>query len=183
MTFTQDWFSSNIPNFEHIRAILSGNQNFLEVGSFEGRSTCWILENMLSDNGTIYCVDTFKGGQEHSDLNLTKLRDVFEENVHASKKPNQTVRVLEKDSYVALAELIAMYQSFDFIYVDGSHEAHDVLTDACLCFRLLKQGGVMLFDDYAGGQGVKDAFQMFYNAHHTKIEVVGVNYQIAVRKL
>lgn len=37
---------------------------------------------------------------------------------------------------------------FDFIYVDGSHRAPDVLCDAVLGFKLPKVGGFMAFDDY-----------------------------------
>jgi hypothetical protein len=37
---------------------------------------------------------------------------------------------------------------FDLIYVDGSHQASDVLTDAIIAFQLLRVGGVMIFDDY-----------------------------------
>lgn len=37
---------------------------------------------------------------------------------------------------------------FDFIYIDGSHIASDVLEDSILAFRLLKPGGIMVFDDY-----------------------------------
>jgi hypothetical protein len=36
----------------------------------------------------------------------------------------------------------------NFISVDGSHQAADVLADAVLAFRLLRGGGVMAFDDY-----------------------------------
>jgi predicted O-methyltransferase YrrM len=38
--------------------------------------------------------------------------------------------------------------TFDFIYIDGSHMAADVLSDGCYAFRLLKQGGWIYFDDY-----------------------------------
>lgn len=182
MNFSQDWFSQNIPNFENIRAILSGTENFLEVGSFEGRSTCWILENMLSDTGTIWCIDTFKGGVEHLGLNLSNLRDVFEENVRASRKPSQKVYIKEKESYLALSELVSEGHLFDFIYVDGSHEASEVLTDACLCFNMLKSGGVILFDDYDGGAGVKQAVQAFYSTNFKNVEVLCTNYQIAFQK-
>lgn len=49
-----------------------------------------------------------------------------------------------------LAKLLAGGKAgyFDFIYVDGSHAAPDVLTDAVLSFKLLKKGGVICFDDY-----------------------------------
>ena len=49
-----------------------------------------------------------------------------------------------------LPELIADGKKnyFDFIYIDGSHQAPDVLCDAILGFQLLKVNGVMAFDDY-----------------------------------
>ena len=37
---------------------------------------------------------------------------------------------------------------FDFIYIDGSHQAPDVLCDAILGFKLLKVNGFIAFDDY-----------------------------------
>jgi hypothetical protein len=61
--FTSDWFTNNIPNFEHIKTNLIQNlgsiDSILEIGSHEGRSTCWVLENMLSDHGSITCIDPF----------------------------------------------------------------------------------------------------------------------------
>lgn len=41
--------------------------------------------------------------------------------------------------------------AFDFYYVDGSHVAPDVMADAVLGWRLLKPGGIMVFDDYEWG--------------------------------
>jgi hypothetical protein len=38
---------------------------------------------------------------------------------------------------------------FDLIYVDGSHMAADVLSDAIMSFHLLRVGGALVFDDYA----------------------------------
>jgi predicted O-methyltransferase YrrM len=37
---------------------------------------------------------------------------------------------------------------FDLIYVDGSHQASDVLFDAVVSFKLLRVDGIMVFDDY-----------------------------------
>ena len=36
---------------------------------------------------------------------------------------------------------------FDVIYVDGNHDGKNVLEDAILSYRLLKSGGLMIFDD------------------------------------
>jgi len=37
---------------------------------------------------------------------------------------------------------------FDFIYVDGSHNGEDILSDAIEAFKILKKGGLIFFDDF-----------------------------------
>lgn len=182
MDFTQDWFTSNIANFEHAKKVMPDNKRILEIGSFEGRSTVWMLENMLAEDGEIVCVDTFGGGIEHSHLNLTKLRDTFERNVHEARKKIQSVSLMEMTSDIALAKLIQKGSLFDFIYVDGSHEMMDVLTDAVMAFKLLKPGGVMLFDDYNGGQDVRKAVDLFLLGTMGLCTLLCCNYQLAIQK-
>jgi hypothetical protein len=41
-------------------------------------------------------------------------------------------------SFPALAQLIVDKRQYDFIYVDGSHNADDALADAVMCFGLLR---------------------------------------------
>lgn len=38
--------------------------------------------------------------------------------------------------------------SFDFIYVDGSHKALDCYIDLFLSWQLLNKGGILVIDDY-----------------------------------
>ena len=38
-------------------------------------------------------------------------------------------------------------ETFDFIYVDGSHSTVDVMADAVSAFQLAKSGAVIAFDD------------------------------------
>jgi predicted O-methyltransferase YrrM len=47
-----------------------------------------------------------------------------------------------------LPQLLDEQQEFDVIYLDGLHFADDALTDAITAWRLLKQGGVLIFDDF-----------------------------------
>jgi predicted O-methyltransferase YrrM len=68
-----------------------------------------------------------------------------------SKVKNNVQIVTHKGlSNLALSKLITEGKQgyFDFIYVDGSHQAPDVLSDAVLSFTLLKRNGVIAFDDY-----------------------------------
>ncbi|MEE3718352.1 hypothetical protein V2H45_16550 [Tumidithrix elongata RA019] len=62
--FTQDWFSWNIPTWEVYFSKFRNmpHLNFLEVGCWEGRATCWLLENVLTaPTHAITCIDTFAG--------------------------------------------------------------------------------------------------------------------------
>lgn len=182
MKFTQDWFSNNIPNFEVCKRILNEPKSCLEIGSFEGRATCWMLENLVTSYGHMVCVDTFAGGEEHAGLDLSDLRKTFFCNVAEVLGMAQTLEVVDKMSWIALAEF-AGKKMFDFIYVDGSHQTADVLLDACLSFKLLKPDGIILFDDYAGGAGVGKAVDAFLDTHSGKYKLVLSNYQLAVQKV
>lgn len=66
MTFTSDFFKGNIPNWERWLAPFKGQPvTALEIGSYEGRSACWLLENILTHpDARLLCVDTFTGGQD-----------------------------------------------------------------------------------------------------------------------
>ena len=37
---------------------------------------------------------------------------------------------------------------FDFIYIDGSHNGEDILSDAIEAFKILKVNGLIFFDDF-----------------------------------
>jgi predicted O-methyltransferase YrrM len=77
---------------------------------------------------------------------------------------------------------------FDFIYIDGSHNAADVLEDAVLSWRLLKPGGILTFDDYEWRwysdpkYQPKMAIDAWMQIHEDKYDLVRKEYQVTVRK-
>ena len=150
-----------------------------------------MLQFGLVKDGRITCIDTFEGGEEHAKhgLDLIGLRRQFEDNIQEAKGESQYVKVIQDVSYNGLAECIAKGMEFDFIYIDGSHQATDVLTDACMAFGMLKKGGVMLFDDYLWDDvdGVlhrpKIAVDAFVNIFADQCRVSVVGYQQGITKL
>ena len=72
-------------------------------------------------------------------------------------------------------------EKYDFIYIDASHEPDDVMSDAVLSFELLKQDGLLIFDDYGWGDCAK-GIDGFINAYQKKIEVFEKSYQVFIRK-
>jgi predicted O-methyltransferase YrrM len=150
-TFSYDWFSQHIPMWEMVMRTLETNKRFLEIGSFEGKATCWMLENALDDAGEIVAIDTWEGSPEFARLPIEVIRsseETFRRNVDLARSPRQTVTMMKGTSYEMLAQLIGERQQFDLIYVDGSHQASDTLTDAVMAWPLLRERGVMIFDDY-----------------------------------
>jgi predicted O-methyltransferase YrrM len=152
VNFTQDWFSRSIPSWQFILSRMiqkTPHLRILEVGVFEGRSTCWLLENFCkTPESSIVALDTFQGGIEHKNMELGALRARFDSNIASVGSPAR-VEVRQGYSLPQLAQLVAeKIEPFDFISIDASHQAPDVLGDALLAFQLLKRGGVMAFDDY-----------------------------------
>ena len=190
MKFTQDWFDYNIPHITELMKLLPERKRFLEIGCFEGRATCWFLQNALDDDGAVWCVDPFTGSMEHENMDLTSLYDIFEANVNEVKKPTQYVFIEDKESYRALSHFIQERKEFDFIYIDGDHTAPAVLTDACMAWPLLKKGGIMLFDDYHWGppefneyQRPKRGVDAFSHVFGNQFKVVHDGYQVAIQKI
>ncbi len=173
------------------------NINFLEVGCFEGRSTVWLLDNILTHaTSKITCIDTFEGSIEHHndytyrDI-IPQLYDTFCHNISTYRD-----RVIVKRSYSqdALKELKDNKNYYDFVYIDADHHASSVLEDAVLSFPLLKQNGILIFDDYNWGEPVingeinlnvpQPAINAFLQIYANKIEIIDIVYnQVIIRKL
>ncbi len=115
---------------------------FLEVGCYEGASTVWLLQHVLTDpTSRIDVVDTFTG-QPYWSLDHRDFYDRFLANV-------QPWRDRVNESIGCSADILPTLRGpYDLVYIDGSHTAPNCLTDAVLAWPLLKPGGLMLFDDY-----------------------------------
>lgn len=184
--FTSDWFSSNIPVWKSLIDDIKPAR-ILEVGSFEGRSTCYLIENCSKFGPVeIYCVDTWEGGVEHDKDSMGEVERRFDYNsALAGRRATHAASVtkLKKTSTEALSEMIARRDAaFDFVYIDGSHQAPDVLADAVLAFKMLRVGGIMIFDDYLWGLGPagqqdplnmpKPAIDAFVNMFQRKLRII-----------
>ena len=187
--FTQDWFHWAPEVWERLKPMLPARKSFLEVGSFEGRSAVWMIENFMEDDAELTCIDTWEGSEEHSAENMSEVEKRFQHNlsIAADKFPNRHILQAKGTSIINLAMLQGKVEH-DFIYLDGSHTAPDVLTDACLAWPLLKPGGIMVFDDYMWGDP-RDAFHRpkiaidaFTTIFGETLDIVHVRYQMVVRK-
>lgn len=188
--FTFDWFTHNSNNFLAVRNVMVSRQHILEIGSFEGRSTVWIAKNILEDTGSLFCVDTWSGSDEHQSFDMATVEKRFDWNISLLNQECPSREVIKKKgrSTDQLASLVGKY-SFDLIYVDGSHRASDCLTDAIMAWQILKKQGVMVFDDYGwrdqpvGPLHPKPAIDTFITFFGDQIRVLFINYQLAIQRL
>lgn len=195
--YSVDWFSNNIPIWDQVFdfAKLRGKENikFLEIGCFEGRATNYLLENILTGEGSeIHVVDTFEGSREEAGMkwddnyDFDALYNKFKRNVSKHEDKVKIHRGMSGDILKSDFEK----DTFDFIYIDGSHTAYDVLQDAVLVHPLLKIGGIIIFDDF----GWKDPNNLhptnspelgvtcFYNAYELSYNSIFQGYQIGFIK-
>lgn len=176
MEFTSDWHSLHIPVWETHLAEFDGRPvRCLEIGSHEGRSAVWIAQHLLSHpEATLTCIDTWPDADAERR---------FDANIAETGRGTQ-VRKLKVDSWPGL---LTQSTGFDIIYIDGSHEGRDVLTDAILAFRLLRSGGLLIFDDYenvppSAWQPPRPAIDAFLLLWGDRLAVVHRAAQVIVRK-
>lgn len=188
--FTQDWFLTGPQVWPQIKAMMRRRSNFLEIGSYEGRSSVWTVEHMVPDSGSLTCVDTWQGSEEHSQEDMAAVEDRFDHNINlvTTQFPRRDVIKLKQSSVDALSTLLSGGAWFDFVYIDGSHQAKDVLTDSCLAWPLLRPGGFMVWDDYLWGHPrdvlhkPKFAIDTFMTIFGEHLKPIIMGYQVIVQK-
>jgi predicted O-methyltransferase YrrM len=191
--FTTDWFEWAPEIWKQLIPMLPSREAFLEIGSYEGRSTTWIVENMMGEEGgQIICIDTWEGGEEHETMDGVEHNFDYNMKLLKASHPKAIVGKHVGLSTNNLGGLIGdeegWLEHFDFIYIDGSHIAKDVLTDACMAWPLLKKGGLMVFDDYMWGpprdalHRPKIAIDAFTNIFGEELAIVHMGYQLVVKK-
>jgi predicted O-methyltransferase YrrM len=203
--FTNDWFvrggksvwDSLIPQINPTR--------ILEIGSFEGASLCYLIDKLSPRKALeIHCIDSWQGGVEHqagsvvhAEMSDVEKRFAHNTRIAIDQAPHKVGLTIHKgNSDLELAKLLASGKAefFDFIYIDGSHQAPDVLLDALMSFKLLRVNGVIAFDDYLWQEQLsygtdpircpKMAIDAFVNIYCRKLRVISAPlYQLYVQKV
>jgi len=148
MVFSHDWFSDKLWLWHEILAPYRDSKvRILEVGAFEGRSIVFFAEYL--PKSLIVAIDHFalkKGWTSTQGVILSQDTEIsFDHNV---LRYGERIRKIRMESVPGLTLLVAERAKFEIIYIDASHTAGDVLSDALLAWRLLKIGGLMIFDDF-----------------------------------
>ena len=187
-TYSRVWFSpSNFTILDKYKN--QDNINFLEIGSFEGMGTNYFIDNfLLGDNSLITCVYPWI---KYSDSTVTKMSewdnlinentyDIFTNNTKYNKNKIIIKRGLSCDILPNLEKI------YDFIYIDGDHSEKAVWLDAVYSFKILRNNGIIIFDDYmwnTDDKSPKNAIDKFLEEYKNYIEVISINYQVTIKKI
>jgi predicted O-methyltransferase YrrM len=179
-SFSGDWVSHAASIWSEQLSEFKGREcvRLLEIGSHEGRSARWFLDNILTHRtSSIMCVDTFP----HK-----VLESRFDHNIRNTGCSSKVIKI-KGDSKEVLKLL--RRDSCDIVYIDGSHRAIDVHTDARLSWELLKTGGVIIFDDYAWQpeplppeELPAPGIDRFLEEARSDIELLHKGYQVIIKR-
>ncbi len=184
--FTTHWFDRHASEWMRIfesERLLDKPVTILEIGSWEGRSTCFFLQYLRSAH--ITAVDTWQGGDEHATYTqVGEIERLFSENLarfgnRVTKNKSTSLEYFSKRNEETL---------FDVIYVDGSHRADDVMIDAIQSFAALKPGGILIFDDYTFlfYKKMKDnsvfSLNCFLKMKQDEYTILSVTSQLVIKK-
>jgi len=185
--FSLDWFSGNIPAWNRIfKPYKAKPVEILEVGSYEGRSAMWLLDNILTHkDAKITCIDNFADKVVRYHGERVYNPDTLKNFKHNAKFHPGKITLLQGHSGKMLRKLKP--EQFSVIYLDANTYCKDVLEQAVLAFPLLKKGGLLIFDDYTYSKEhdtrcPRMCIDAFLNVYAKEIQVIQLSWQVIVRK-
>ncbi len=188
-----NWYSGNyyywLKIFNDFGYYEKKNLQILEIGSWEGLTSFFILHKLPSSNLT--CVDTWGGSDEQNASTIETDEVLLRTEMNFDYNLNQfgsRLTKVKQDSQ-AFFNNYRRKNYFDLIFVDGSHHCDDVIVDGIKAFEQLKIGGLLIFDDYFWRFYKNDfdnpasAINNLLNSKSKSYKIIAVYEQIIIQKL
>ena len=163
--------------------------NCLDIGSYTGESTCWMLNNLCTNPySKVFSVDTWEGSAEYTNY-TNEIEKKFDEAINNTGRKDQHVKMKMTSSNALLKLKEFGYIIFDFIFIDASHEAKDVVTDAILSWDILNEEGILIFDDYKWDKLKEEHFRpklaidSFVQMFKPQLKTLYIGYQYIIEKI
>lgn len=117
----------------------------LEIGSYTGMTTSFIARLIKNFNSRLIAIDPFMFADKQL-MNPKGDLPGFLTNLNKFRVSNLVTTIISKSN---IAHEFVKNIKFGFMFVDGSHEYEDVISDIKLYSELLIKNGFMFFDDYS----------------------------------
>jgi hypothetical protein len=184
--FSNEWFETLTLQLwqQHILPRAASIKCYLEIGVCDGRSLCWMIDNVLSQHGKdwrAFGIDPYIAKDEtredwvgdnveqkwraHHNLDWAQARN----NLWLVEERSQDW--LRRQQYQVTPDWLIEPGTLDMVFIDGSHSAREAMEDMVLSFPLLRRGGIMVIDDvdrrwrrgapsvYEAARGFTDAYE------------------------
>lgn len=175
--------------FEALLTPLAGQPNlrFLQIGCFAGDASRWMLENILTGEGSILDdVDGWFGSEDIEDaVDFAEVERIYDE------QTGDWLGITLRKNKMRSAEFLRslpLREVYDFAYIDADHTALGTLEDAVAAWPRLKVGGTIAFDDYSWRGDVRPlhcpypAIDAFCAVYADRCELIGSGDQVWLRK-
>ena len=182
--FSNKWF---LNNFYIFNFFLPKDKNkkfdYLEVGCFEGLSSFFVLSEYPQVNAYLLDIWDLPNSNRKS---LSKDFNFIEKNFDKNLS-NYNFNKVKDDSVIAMRKFLKQNVKFDFIYIDGSHNGEDILSDAIEAFKILKTKGIIFFDDflqYDSNREIQsyEGIEKFLSLHTNNLNIEYFQNNLVVRK-
>lgn len=167
----------------------------LEIGAFEGLTSNYIVDHLLSENGKLICIDPLTDvylndnlseyDKERNRKEFSYFKDQYSRFQNNVKEHliSEKINLIRNRSVDAFPTLIETYENqIDFIYIDGDHRSEGVYIDSINTFKLCKPKGFILFDDYKWGNTGK-GIDKFLDEYSGRYDLLTKGYQILIQKI
>lgn len=130
------------------------HERIAEIGSWQGRSTKCLA---MATQGTVYSIDDFRG-ENGTPLPSGQLEAAYRRNLREQLVSGKVVHV-PLPSVKAAIEMQRQWRTFNFVFIDGSHDLSSVIFDIAYWRPLVEPGGVLAGHDWGVGE-VKEALAL-----------------------
>ena len=151
--------------------------NAAEIGSYCGKSTCYIAQACKENNSLLYAIDHHRGseeqqkGQEYFD---EEIFDVLENRINTYPLFLKNIKEYELDNFIkpmvmdSISASKEISEALDFIFIDGSHTYESARNDYKYWKPKLRDGGILAIHDIydsedEGGQAPNKIFKQSLN--------------------
>lgn len=143
-------------------------RKLFEIGTFDGRTTLNMAANSPA-NAKVYTIDLPKGGTAKTALPTYESRRMSDTPYIRMKDTGSRFRnsglkrkIVQLYGDSATFDFRRLYNSMDFVFVDGSHSRHYVKNDTEVAFKLLKRCGIIMWHDYGFWKDVTAVLDSYF---------------------
>jgi predicted O-methyltransferase YrrM len=149
----------------------------LEIGALYGGASVYILEKFCQKEGSHHYI---------MDINTNS---IIQNNLSPYNDKVTYYIGESSDSFKLFKHNDHVKEFLDLVYIDGNHTSKYVLEDAVNAFYCLKNGGIMIFDDYNAGMEQEEHLRVsvgvdaFTYAYRKYIKIIHAEYQVIIQKV